>query len=171
MIDLFLCLQMAISNSFISCMWNQRERLNDPQAVTNWTLCTLYPIFYANNKVLLVLRDYKAPSNWGQRYCYEVNFNWVNRRMLTCCNTAIHSPELDSSRQIPLACNKTTSGGSVWGKAACSQRDKETKTQNVTSLKYECPWPSLYLLAKGLLVTPRDLVPLLHMHHVTVNDI
>lgn len=146
--------QTAMSNSFISQIWKQGERLSDPQAVTSWTLCTLYPVYYATNKVLLVLDDYKAPNNWGQRHCSEVNLDWVDRRMLTCCNTAIHSPELDSSRQIHLARNKTTSGDSVWGKAPFSQRDEETKPQNMTSLKYECPWPNLYLLAQGLHVTP-----------------
>lgn len=43
--------------------------------------------------------------------------------------------------------------------------------QNVTSLKYECPWPSLYLLAQGLPFTPGDVVPLLHMHYNIVNAI
>lgn len=37
----------------------------DPQAVTNWAFYTLYPycVYYATNKVWLVLDDCKAPSN------------------------------------------------------------------------------------------------------------
>lgn len=76
--------------------------------------------------------------------------------MLTCYNTALHILDFDSSRQLHLACIKTTSGGSVWDKASCSQRDEETKSQNVTSLKYKCPWPRLCLLAWRLSVTLGD---------------
>lgn len=76
--------------------------------------------------------------------------------MLTRCSAAIRSSEFTSSRQIHLACSRAASGGSVWGKAPCSRRDEETKPQNVTSLKYERPQPSLYLLAQGFPVTPGD---------------
>lgn len=42
----------------------------------------------------------------------QTSTGWTEA-ILTGCNTALHSPEFDSSRHIHLACNTTTSGGSV----------------------------------------------------------
>lgn len=106
-------------------------------------------MYYDNNKVLYALDHCRVLSTDGEELLWS-NFKSVDRGMLTCNNTAIPSHNFDSSRQIHLACNKTTSGSSVWGKASCSRRDEETKPQNVTSLKYKCLWPTLHLLAQGL---------------------
>lgn len=95
-----------------------------------------------------VLDDCRIPNNGGPRSCCEVNSNWVDRRNVNLLLHKHTQPQIWQSRQIHLACNKTTSGGSVWGKAPCSRRDEETKPQNVTHLKCEC-------LAKPLCVGTR----------------